>query len=156
MNVRVPEHRAKYILMAPAEQIREMSARQAKLVEMDLSPKPFPLGERGGNVEPPLAMPRITGRTSQEGLPTGTLARLKISVTNPSAEARSCEPIVLKGSLLAGMAPEGQVKGVRMDGTTVQWDDLDHNGFLSGGDEIAWQADLPPAGKARLHLGPAG
>jgi len=152
VDVRVPEHRAKYIVVAPAPQIAEMARVQSDLMALDLAPKPFPLGERGGPKEPPLPVCRDRGAAQEGKLPPEVVARVVVSVANPMNRAKQCEPIVLKGRDLFRALPVGQIRGVRIGESQVQWDDSDRDGELSAKDEVVWQTDLKPSSKTEFAL----
>lgn len=152
VDVRVPEHGTRYVVMAPPSQVAEMARIQRELMALDLTPKPYPLGERGGPKEPPLPVCRDRGRTQQADLPADVIARALVSVTNPTDHVKQHEPIVLAGRDLFRALPAGTIRGVRIDGVPVQWDDLDGNGELSAKDEVAWQADLKPSSQADFAI----
>jgi len=152
VDVRVPEHGTRYVVMAPAAQVAEMARIQRELMALDLTPKPYPLGDRGGPEEPPVPVCRDRGRTQQAELPPGVVARAIVTVANATDHAKQHEPIVLKGRDLFRALPAGTIRGVRVEGVPAQWDDLDGDGQLSPKDEIVWQADLDPSSQIQLAV----
>ncbi len=143
ITIRVPQHSTAYLLLGNAEQVAAAAAIQRQVDALDLEPKPFPRGQRGGPHEPALPEAQIS-TISTGDLPEGVLARLTVTVRNPLAMVRQAEPVVLPVKEFSGLMPAGTVKAVRLEGGTCQWDDLDGDGQLYAGDEIVWQADFQP------------
>jgi hypothetical protein len=84
--------------------------------------------------------------------------QISIVVTNPSAEARSGETVVLDWNALAERLPALRTQAVGMTDeqgrlVTTQTDDLDADGVP---DEVAFLAALGPGERRVFHLGAAG